>query len=237
MKSEYSNVSGDFDAVPIAGTKRIALSNFANNVISGDLSALNFIDARIYSHLSSGTVIRLPTGSLSYSDEQGLTLHEMVANFSEGESVAVFMRGRDKGFDEAADAYKTTGSGEPQPVFDAAEPGDFFQSSSLQSQGVVRAEAGVLLWGRGRLDQAASDGTYFLQFYDSATVPADGPVTVLCCVAIEHTNGFSSEISFEYPRGKVAGNGISFSLSLTEFDKTAPMAADYLSIEVEHKGV
>lgn len=244
MRQEYSNVSGDFDAAPVAGTKRIVFSNFANNVISGDLSALNFIDARIYSRLPGGTIIQLPTTSLSYSDEDGLTLHDMAASFSEGEAVAVFMRGRDKGFDEAADAYKTIGSGGvaqvnfggvAQPIYDATPQGSFYRSSALEGSGVVRNSAGVLLSCKGRLSRQASDGNYFLQVYDSATVPANGPVTLLFSVALEHISGFSTEINVEYPRGKAAANGISFCLSSTEFEKTAVVGQNYLALEFEHK--
>jgi hypothetical protein len=106
----YSNVQGDFVATPVVGTKRITFSDFANNVISGDLSALNFIKSEVYEVLASGTVVKLPTTSLNYSSEQGLTLLEMVGNFKADDQVAVYIQGRDKGFDEENDAYKITGA-------------------------------------------------------------------------------------------------------------------------------
>ena len=128
----YSNVSGDFSAAPVAGTKRITLTDFANGVISGDLSVLNFIRSTIYSHIAGGPINKLPTTSLSYSAEDGLTLHDLSANFSENETVAIYIHGRDKGFDEDADAYKITGGG-----------GGAIENYALEAGGALDAIAGT----------------------------------------------------------------------------------------------
>lgn len=113
--------------------------------------------------------------------------------------------------------------------------GSFFMSPTLQISAVVKAAPGTLLSCNGRLDGQANTGQYFLQFYDSATVPSDGPVTILRCETIEHIQNYSTAIDFEYLRGKTASSGISFALSTTEFTKTLATGETYLSLEVEYK--
>lgn len=124
---------------------------------------------------------------------------------------------------------------DPIPVTDTTPQGTFYMSTALAAQGVIRATPGALLSCNGRFDLQADAGQYFLQFYDAAAVPADGAVTILHCVTIEHVAGFSDEIKFDYPRGKAAAAGISFSLSSTEFTKTEDVAQPYLSLEIEHR--
>lgn len=236
----YSNVHGDFVATPVVGTKRITFSDFANNVISGDLSVLNFIKAEIYEVLAIGTAVKLPTTTINYSSEQGLTLLDMVGNFKEGDQVAVYIEGRDKGFDEENDAYKivsSEGGGEPQEVTVISDPGEFYLAESLKLSDVVIASPSLFLRCTGRLDKDADTGDHFLQIYDSASVPADGAVTIIHCMKIEHINGYSDEIHIDYPRGKLAASGISYALSSSEFTKTEAVGQTFLALEFEFKEV
>lgn len=258
FSSAYSNVLGDFVATPVPGTKRIEFSDFANSEVEASLGPINFIGARVFSRLPAGGYNELSMASFQYSQENGLTLLSMSANFSEGEEVAIYIQGRDKGYDEEADAFKTISSGDgPEPIENyaletggvldaiaaatiaAAEVlphGSFYRSPALEESALIKGSPGTLLSLRGRLDMQADSGQYFFQIYNNATVPADGAETILACGTIEHTSGFSSEFGLEYPRGKIFSTGISWAISSTEFTKTTPAPAQpYAAIEAEYK--
>jgi hypothetical protein len=103
--STYSNVSGDFTATANSGAKTITFSSYASTVLSSVISTKNFANAVIKRISSAGAVDTLPLTNISFSANV-LTLSDMSANFASGDTVAVFVPGPDKAFDETNDNQK-----------------------------------------------------------------------------------------------------------------------------------
>lgn len=101
----YSNIHNDFTATANTGARTITLSSFANSVLSGTITAKSFANALIKRVASSGVVDTLPLTNVAYSGAV-LTLADMSAVFNAGDTVAVFIPGPDKGFDESNDLIK-----------------------------------------------------------------------------------------------------------------------------------
>jgi hypothetical protein len=101
----YSNVTGDFTATANSGAKTITFSAYASTTLSSVISALNFANAVIKRVTSGGVVDTLPLTNVAFSANV-LTLADMTANFAVGDTVAVFVPGPDKSFDETYDRNK-----------------------------------------------------------------------------------------------------------------------------------
>lgn len=109
--SIYSNAFGDFTATANSGAKTITLSAYASTILSSVISTTNFLNAVIKRKSSAGVVDTLPISNVAFAANV-ITLSDMAANFASGDTVAVFIQGPDKGFDEANDLQKVTmGSG------------------------------------------------------------------------------------------------------------------------------
>src|ERR1700691_4491876 len=61
--------------------------------------------------------------------------------------------------------------------------------AALAASHVLKASAGTFISAACEIDPSAPTATYYLMLLDAASVPADGAVTVLASVAIDHTNG------------------------------------------------
>ena len=104
--------------------------------------------------------------------------------------------------------------------------------TALEASSVSRATPGYLVTAFGRIDSTAATATYYLQFYDSATVPADGAVTFLTApIKIQHTILTDSTIDLDLRREYIAANnGVSWAISSTEFTKTVTGAIASLTV-------
>lgn len=96
------------------------------------------------------------------------------------------------------------------------------QSAALERSSVTKASTGKVGRIFGRIDASEATGTYYLQFFDSATVPGDGAVTFLFTpIRIDHVNGTSDEFGLALTPDCITGTaGISWAISTTEFTKT-----------------
>jgi len=105
-------------------------------------------------------------------------------------------------------------------------------SAALEASSVSKATPGYLVTAFGRIDSTAGTDDYYVQFMDSATVPADGTVTFLCApIRIAHTTGTSSTIDLDLKREYVYGaSGIAWCISTTEFTKTVAGAVASLTL-------
>jgi len=95
-------------------------------------------------------------------------------------------------------------------------------SAALEASTVTKAAAGVLYQVDGRIDSTAATGTYYIQFINAASLPADGAVTHLRTPKkLQHTTGTDTPFSFDFgPGGIYAPVGIVLCASSTEFTKT-----------------
>jgi hypothetical protein len=110
----------------------------------------------------------------------------------------------------------------PKPLAVSTYAYSVDQSAALEASSVTKANAGVLYKIDGRIDSVATTGSYFIQFINAASLPADGAVTMLRSPKkLQHTNGTDSTFSFDFnPGGIYANSGITICLSTTDFTKT-----------------
>jgi hypothetical protein len=95
------------------------------------------------------------------------------------------------------------------------------QSAALEASTVTKAASGVIYGIEGRIDSTHGTATYYIQFINAASLPADGAVTMLKSpYKIQHTNGTDSKFTFDFGQGIYASTGIVICLSTTEFTKT-----------------
>ena len=100
-------------------------------------------------------------------------------------------------------------------------------TTALANSLVVKAAAGTVGLVSGRLDSTAASGTYYIQLWNLAALPADTTAvsnvnSLAAPLKIQHTIGVDDYFSFATPAGGVvASAGISLGLSTTEFTKTA----------------
>lgn len=99
-------------------------------------------------------------------------------------------------------------------------------TSALAASSIVKASVGTLRLFSGRVDSTATTATYYLQFYNSATLPADGTVSFLCApTKIQHVSGTDNPINLDFTSNCIyASTGIVWGLSSTEFTKTITSA-------------
>ncbi|MFA5376074.1 MAG: hypothetical protein WC455_10045, partial [Dehalococcoidia bacterium] len=106
------------------------------------------------------------------------------------------------------------------------------QSAALEASSVAKASAGVIREFDGRIDSTAPSATYYIQFLDAASLPADGAVTMLRTpVKVIHTTGADSLVAVDFlANGLTASSGIVWCISSTEFIKT--VGGNYVSATV-----
>lgn len=100
-----------------------------------------------------------------------------------------------------------------------------YTSGALEHQGVAHIGASLLAQAMGSIDPSEATGVYFLQFYNTAAVPADG-VTPLLSFPIDHTTAQVSSFNVVIDDTDSAGDdrftvGVSWCISSTQFTKTA----------------
>lgn len=95
-----------------------------------------------------------------------------------------------------------------------------WDSQGVATSGVVRAAPGCVMecWGVNN-----SGSTRYIQFFDSATVPADTAVPVFAPIAVPTGSSFSLRIG---DHGHVFATGIAWASSSTLATKTITGAAD-----------
>lgn len=95
-------------------------------------------------------------------------------------------------------------------------------SAALEASTISKATPGVIRAATVRIDSTHATATYYIQFYNSATLPADGAVTFLCApYKVQHVTGTDTTVSFDFTmNGLYASAGIVMALSTTEFTKT-----------------
>jgi len=100
------------------------------------------------------------------------------------------------------------------------------QSAALEASSIIKNTAAVLRSASVRLDSTLRSGTYYVQFINSATLPADGAVTMIRTpVKIVHVTGTDSNWSVDFTMNGAFGSaGAVLCLSTTEFTKTISSA-------------
>jgi len=106
------------------------------------------------------------------------------------------------------------------------------KSAALEASTISKATAGNIRYFSGRIDSTAPTATYYLLAMNSATLPADGAVTLLTApTKINHITGTDTPINLDYTMNTVYSSaGIVYCLSSTEFTKT--ISGAYLSATV-----
>lgn len=96
------------------------------------------------------------------------------------------------------------------------------KSAALEASSIAKATAGVIRSAFGRIDSTHATGTYYVQLMNSATLPADGAVTLLVApLKIQHVTGTDSNFSIDCTmNGIYSSAGIVLVLSTTEYTKT-----------------
>jgi hypothetical protein len=171
--STYSNKSNDFAATPTVGTKNIVLSAYASMVFSSSISVESFLNAIIKRISSAGAVDTLPMTTLSWSASTNtLTLTDMTSNFAVGDSVAVYVIGPDKGYDEQFDLNKISGN---------AAAGSVDVGNPVKTGGVYQTSAPVYTNGqRGNFQIDAGGNQKMVEQY--AAVAEDNTNGVIAIV-------------------------------------------------------
>jgi hypothetical protein len=177
----WSNVAGDFTATANSGAKTVTLSTIAS-VLSAILATKNFAGASIKRISSGGAVDSLPMTNVSYSAGV-LTLSDMAANFAVGDTVAVFLPGPDKSYDEVNDAMKSIEQFGPQaednvnnvfgimprPVTSGTYAPTNYQNAGTVTKANIKASAASVFSIRITNANAA---IRYLQLHNKATAPA-----------------------------------------------------------------
>ena len=96
-------------------------------------------------------------------------------------------------------------------------------SAALEASTISKNTPGRLYKYNIRIDSTLANGTYYIQFMNSATLPADGAVTFLTApIKKVHVSGTDDYITddFSLVGGIYASAGIVMCISTTEFTKT-----------------
>lgn len=98
---------------------------------------------------------------------------------------------------------------------------ELYKSSALEPSGVLKATAKNLYRIHGKLDAALGANIYYLQIIDASSVPADGAVTMIDELTIEHGGTSPTNFDLDFRPASVRGsNGLVYCISTTEFTKT-----------------
>ena len=110
-------------------------------------------------------------------------------------------------------------------------------SSALEASSIVKASAGTLRRFSGYIDPSLATGVYYLQFFNSTTLPADATPVAANFIAptiINHTQTIPSPINLDFSdNGLAFTTGLVWCLSTTAFSKTLGSAA--VSATVQYK--
>lgn len=115
----------------------------------------------------------------------------------------------------------------PKVISESTNAVSVDKSAALEASTVTKASAGRLYAATVRVDSTLGSGTYYIQFLNAASLPADGAVTTLTAPQkVIHTNGTDDNISFDWSNvgGIYASTGIVMCLSSTEYTKTISTA-------------
>lgn len=97
-------------------------------------------------------------------------------------------------------------------------------SAALEASSVVSAAPALLGSGFLFIDETAATDIYYLQFFNSTTVPADATAStgVISPISINHTTGTPTKIDFSFleENGIYFSTGIAWAISTTQFTKT-----------------
>lgn len=115
-----------------------------------------------------------------------------------------------------------------RPIATAADPNTHanimtvVNSTALEASHVLKAAPGRFYYARVEIDSTATTGTYYVQLINSATLPADGAVTLLIApIKVHHTNGTTSAVEIDRGLyGVYASAGIVVTVSTTQYTKT-----------------
>lgn len=101
-------------------------------------------------------------------------------------------------------------------------------SSALEASSVIKAAAGNLRLFSGVIDASLASGTYYLQFFNQTSVPADATAVAANFIAptvIKHTNGTPTPINLDFTNNCIAFSvGGIWCLSSTFYTKTITTA-------------
>jgi hypothetical protein len=110
-------------------------------------------------------------------------------------------------------------------------------STALAASLIIKAASGVLRSLRVRLDSTAASATYYLQLFNSTTLPADSTGTgsmLVAPVKVQFTTGTDQTVTLDYTDAGIAfSTGLVVVLSSTEFTKT--ISGAYLSMSALYK--
>jgi hypothetical protein len=110
-------------------------------------------------------------------------------------------------------------------------------STALAASLIIKAAAGVLRSLRVRLDSTAASGTFYIQLFNTTTLPADTTGTgsmLVAPVKVQFTTGTDQTITLDYTDAGIAfSTGLVVVLSSTEFTKT--IAGAFLSMSALFK--
>lgn len=111
---------------------------------------------------------------------------------------------------------------------------DVDASAALEATSLIKSIPGNIVQFSGRLDSTAPTGTYYLQFINASSVPANGAVSLLTApVKLQHTTGVDTPIVLHFlDEGLYGSTGLVWCLSSTEFTKTTSGA--YVSATVRY---
>ena len=102
-------------------------------------------------------------------------------------------------------------------------------STALEASRIIKASAGTLRALTVRLDSTAGSATFYVQLYNSATLPADGAAR-LAGMKVVHTSGTDDRLVFDFAEHGIRFSaGIVVALSTTPFTKT--IAGAFLDVE------
>lgn len=124
----------------------------------------------------------------------------------------------------------------PLPTLEADRPWSRNFSTALANSFVIKATPGILRSATVRVDSTLATGTYYLQLWNLAAVPADTTAVTLlnsmsAPVKVIHVNGTNDIIEYDFNEyGEAFSVGSCFNLSNTEFTKTLT-AGSFLSVE------
>jgi hypothetical protein len=116
-----------------------------------------------------------------------------------------------------------------RPTVSASVAWSVDKSAALEASTISKATAGNIRSASFRLDSTLASGTYYLLCMNSATLPADGAVTLLHApTKIVHTGGVDDLINIDYTMNTIYSSaGIVYCISTSEFTKT--IGGAYLS--------
>lgn len=97
------------------------------------------------------------------------------------------------------------------------------RSAALEASTLTKAAPGRVYSAEVRVDSTLATGTYYIQWFNNSSLPADGAGTLLTAPAkIQHVSGSDNTVNFNWEAvgGLYFSVGIVMCISTTEFTKT-----------------